>query len=42
MRNAFAYYKTLFSTLSYEEQINEINQIRNELTNCKKRLLTLP
>ena len=37
MRNRFAYYKILLSTLSYEEQINEMNQIINELANSKKQ-----
>ena len=36
MKNLFTDYKILLSTLSYEEKINEINQIINELANCKK------
>ena len=37
MKNPFTDYKILLSTLSYEEQINEINQIINELANSKKQ-----
>ena len=36
MRNPFAGYKTLLDTFSYEEQINEINQKRDELANKKQ------
>ena len=41
MRKRFADYKTLLSTLSYDEQINEINQIICELANNKKQYGTL-
>ena len=37
MRNAFADYKKLLSTFSYDKQINEINQIINELANNKQQ-----
>ena len=36
MRNPFTDYKTLLDTFSYEEQINEINQKIDELTNKKQ------
>ena len=36
MKNQFTSYKTLLSTFSYDEQIIEVNQIINELANCKK------
>ena len=35
MRNPFADYKTLLDTLSYEEQINKINQKIHELAHEK-------
>ena len=36
MRNQFTDYKTLLSTFSYHEQINEINQKIYELVNKKQ------
>ena len=36
MRNPFTDYKTLLSTFSYDEQINEINQKIYELVNKKQ------
>ena len=37
MKSPFTDYKTLLSTFSYDEQINEINQIINELANYEKQ-----
>ena len=36
MRNSFTDYKILLNTFSYDEQINEIDQKINELTNKKQ------